>query len=233
MDAHDPVPPSGSWPPPPPTEPPPSPPVIPWEEPGRPWTTALVETVKLLLTRPREAFERMPIAGEVTKPIVFAVVLGWIGVIFNTIWSLAFKGMMPSSGQYGGYALPSFFLPLTAVCAPIFIVVGLLVASAIDHVMLMLVGGARSGFSATLRANCYAQASQVLQLLPFCGGLLAVVASLLLTIQGLATAHRISLGKAALAVLLPAVLCCGCGLVLAFTVFAAFFSHLAQGMGGH
>ena len=218
---------STEWPPPPPpVEPPPppsAPPVIPWEQPGLPWTTGLVETVKLLLSRPREAFERMPIGGDLLKPFLFAIVLGWLGVIFQTIWSIAFKGIAPSS--YGGYALPALFLPLSAAFAPILIACLILVASAVDHVMLMIVGGARNGFQATLRANCYAQAPQVLQLMPFCGGLLAAIGTLLLTIQGLATAHRISLGKAAFAVLLPAVLCCGCLIVLAVTMGAAMLRH--------
>ena len=57
-------------------------------------------------------------------------------------------------------------------------------------------------------------------------GLLAAVGTLLLTIQGLAIAHRISLGKAAFAVLLPAVLCCGCLIILAVTMGAALFHHM-------
>ena len=134
---------STEWPPPPPPvepPPPPAPPVIPWEQPGLPWTTGLVETVKLLLSRPREAFERMPIGGDLLKPFVFAIVLGWIGVIFQTIWSLAFKGMAPSS--YGCYSLPALFMPLSAAFAPVLIACAILVASAVDHVMLMIVGGA-------------------------------------------------------------------------------------------
>ena len=225
---------SSDWPPPPPpTEPPhaepPAPPVIPWEQWGVPWTTGLVETVKLLLTRPREAYERMPIGGDLLKPFLFAILLGWIGAIFQTIWTIAFKGMMPSSGMYGGYAMPPIFLPFTALFAPIVIACVLVAVSAIVHLMLMIVGGARSGFQATLRALCYAQAAQVIQLLPLCGGLIAAIGSLLLTIQGLATAHRISHSKAAFAVLLPVVLCCGCGIVLAVTMGAALLHHLGQG----
>ena len=222
------VPPSADWPPPPPPTEPPAPPVIPWEQPGLPWTTGLVETVKLLLTRPREAFERMPIGGDVLKPFLFAILLGWIGAIFNTIWSMAFKGMMPSSGMYGGYAMPPMVLPLTALFAPVLIACVMLIASAVNHLMLMIVGGARNGFSATLRANCYSQASQVFQLLPLCGGLLAVIGSLLLTIQGLATVHRISHSKAAFAVILPFVLCCGCLMVIAATMGAAILHHMSN-----
>lgn len=221
---------STDWPPPPPAEPPPpseppASPVIPWEQPGVPWTTALVETVRLLLLRPREAFERVPIGGDLLKPFVFAILLGWIGTIFQTIWTVAFQGMMPSSNAYVRHP---FLVPLTAVFAPVLIATGIVVWSAIFHVMLLIVGGARSGFRATLKVICYTQAVQVLQLLPGCGGLFALVGALVLAIQGLATLHRIPHGKAALAVLLPFALCCGCLIAVFVTLGAAILHHLGQ-----
>src|SRR6187399_1390195 len=117
QDAPAPLPPSDDWPPPPPPpgEPPvpPPPAVIPWEQPGLPWTTGLVETVKLLLTKPRQAFERMPITGDPLRPLVFAILLGWLGAIFSAIWNLAFGGVMPAANTYGGYAMPHHFVLLT------------------------------------------------------------------------------------------------------------------------
>ena len=230
-DAPAPLPPSDDWPPPPPPPgPPPVPPpaVIPWEQPGVSWTTGLVETVKLLLSKPREAFERMPISGDPLRPLVFAIILGWIGAIFNAVWSVAFRGMMPNPGAYGGYPMPNYFVPMTALFAPVLVVCAILVSSAIYHLMLMMVGGAKSGFLATMRVTCYAQAPQVIQLLPLCGGLIAAVGSILLTIQGLAVAHRISLGKATLAVLLPLVLCCACIGALIASMGAAFLSQFSE-----
>ena len=233
-NAPAPTPPSDDWPPPPPAEPPSEPPmpppaaVIPWEQPGLPWTTGLIETVKLLLSKPRLAFERMPITGDPLRPLVFAILLGWVGAIFNAVWSVAFKGMMPSPSAYGGYAMPAYFVPMTALFAPILVVCAILITAAITHLMLLIVGGAKSGFLATMRVVCYAQAPQALQLLPFCGGLIAAVGALLLTIQGLAVAHRISLGKSTLAVLLPLVLCCVCVGILAATMGAAFLSRMSE-----
>lgn len=232
-DAPASIPPSDDWPPPPPPpiEPPAGPPppaVIPWEQPGVPWMTGLVETVKLLLSKPREAFERMPITGDPLRPLVFAILLGWIGAIFNAVWSVAFKGMMPSPGSYGAYAMPAYFVPMTALFAPILVVCAILVSAAVYHLMLMIVGGAKGGFLATMRVICYAQAPQAIQILPLCGGLIAAVGAILLTIQGLSVAHRISLGKATLAVLLPLVLCCVCVGVLLVTMGAAFMSQFSE-----
>jgi hypothetical protein len=200
--------------------------VIPWEQPGVPWTTGLVETIKLLIAKPREAFERMPLTGDLLRPFVFAILLGWIGTIFGTIWQVAFQGAFPRTS---GEPMPALFMPILALFAPVFIVFGLFVSAAIYHVMLLIVGGARGGFQATLRVLCYSQAPQVFQLLPICGVMITGVATLFLMIQGLAVAHRISLGKSALAVLLPAVLCCTCVCVLLFTVGAAFLARYAHG----
>jgi len=236
-DAPAPIPPSDDWPPspppPPPSDEPPGPPptaVIPWEQPGLPWTTALVETVKLLLSKPREAFERMPITGDPLRPVVFAILLGWVGAIFNAAWSIPFRHIMPAGSPYGSYQMPAFFLPVMALFAPILIVCMLLLWSAILHLMLMIVGGAKNGFGATLRALCYSRAPEIFQVLPFCGTLIALVGDIFLLIQGLAVAHRISIGKAALAVLLPLVLCCICFTVLLVTMGSAIMAHMLQGM---
>ena len=126
--------------------------------------------------------------------------------------------------------MPAFVLPLIALFAPVFIVCGLLVGSAILHLMLMIVGGAKNGFGATLRAFSYSRAAEVFQVLPFCGAFLAFIGGILLLIQGLAVAHRIPLGKATLAVLLPLVVCCICFTALLVTMGAALMAHFTEGM---
>lgn len=74
----------GSVPPPPPGgqqppgQHPPAP--LPWEDPRLPFFDALFETVKLFVTRPEEAFRRMAPSGSLGRPILYAVIVGWIGV---------------------------------------------------------------------------------------------------------------------------------------------------------
>jgi hypothetical protein len=50
-------------------------------------------------------------------------------------------------------------------------------------------------------------------MIPFCGGWIAMVWNIVVEIIGLARSHEIDTGKAALAVLLPIMVCCG-GLIL-------------------
>ena len=232
-DSHEtPVPPP-SWetPPPPPV---PGPGVIPWEEPGRPWLSRLTDTVRLLFSGPRAAFDRMPLDSDLLKPFVFAILVGTLGTVFSMLYESLFRGlirgMMPNATEYGRYQIPIVFVPFIAMFSPALVAVGVVIAAAINHVFLLLVGGAKRGFGATLRTVCYAEAAQVLQLLPGCGSLLTLVAWIVFMVVGLSSAHRISNGRAAVAIILPLILCCVCIAICVFTLGAAYFSHFGSGM---
>lgn len=189
---------------------------IPWEDTGSAGVlTRFIETIKLLATAPGEAFERMPTVGGIGQPLLFAIVVGWIGIAASVVWWLIFGGMsLPfldrsELGEAGLlFGLSTGFTLVLAVVAPIFVVIGVFLQAVILHLMMMLVGGANRGFEATTRVCSYAQAAQLAQAIPFCGGLLSLVWTLILLIVGLATAHDTTRGKAAVAVILPAVLCC-------------------------
>jgi hypothetical protein len=75
---------------------------------------------------------------------------------------------------------------------------------------------------------CFAHATNVLLILPFCGQLAALVWTLVLAVIGLAQAQQISHGRAAAAVLLPiALLCCCCA------GFAILFAGAIAGLASH
>lgn len=197
---------------------------IPWEDPTRTgFFDRFVETVKLLATAPAEAFARMPTVGGIGKPITFAIIVGWIGIGVSSVWMLLFGGMwipfMDKSqlGEAGAmFGVSAGFYVVLIVLAPIFVIIGVFIYAAILHLMLMLVGGANSGFEATTRVCSYAYAAQLAQIVPFCGGLLSAVWMIILLIVGISTAHGITRGKAAIAVFLPVVLCCAFMMALIF-----------------
>ncbi len=198
---------------PPPVAPPAAAP-IPWEDPAR--TSAFerfVETVKLLATRPNEAFAGMPTTGGIGSPLLFAIVVGWIGIAVAVAWNTLFQGMwIPFIGGGEEAAIMAGFTAAWAVgaiiLAPILVIIGVFIGAAVLHLMLMIVGGANNGFEATVRVVCYAQTAQLAGIIPFCGGLISMVWAIILYVFGLATAHRTTQGKAVLAVVLPVVLCC-------------------------
>jgi hypothetical protein len=219
--------------PPPPAGGEPSVAPLPWEQPGYPALEGLYETAKLVLTSPGQAFARMPLTGSLGRPLLYAVIFGWVGIIAGQAYNIAFRSAMQNliPGMHRGFQLPIAVSITMMVLAPLFVLIGVFIWSAILHLFLMLVGGATTGFASTVRVVCYAGTVQVLQIVPFCGGLIGFVWALVLYIIGLATAHRTTQGKAALAVLLPVVLCCVCVAVIA----VAFGAAIAAAVGhlGH
>jgi hypothetical protein len=203
---------SSSSPPPPAAPAPPAP--IPWEDTARTSTfERLAETVKMLATRPSEAFAGMPTTGGIGTPLVYAIVVGWISIAVAVVWNTLFQGMwIPFMGEGEEAAAVALFTGAWAfgmvLLAPIFIIIGVFISAAILHLMLMIVGGANNGFEATVRVVCYTQTAQLANIIPFCGGIVALVWQIILFVIGFATAHRTTQGKAILAVLLPVVLCC-------------------------
>ena len=214
---------------------------LPWEQPGYPVLEGLYETAKLVLTSPSQAFARMSLTGTLGKPLTYAIVFGWLGIIANQVYNIALRSAMrgflstlPGFNPKMMFGLPVFASVGLMIVAPVFILIGIFIWSAILHLFLMLVGGANTGFSSTVRVICYAGSVQVLQVVPFCGGMIAGLWAMVLYIIGIAIAHRTTQGKAALAVLLPLVLCCVCVAIMAIAFGAAIAAAVGHfGNFGH
>jgi hypothetical protein len=181
-----------------------------------------VETTKRVLSDPVRFFRTMPTQGGIGSPLLYAVLIGWIGVVAAGFYSALFQSIVGTSmapfahnaelAEVLGFAQSWLGFVIQSLFAPVGITIGVFVAAGIFHLMLLLLGGAQRDFEATFRAVCYGQAPNVLLLVPFCGSFVAWVWSLVLYIIGIAEAQQISRGKAAAAVLVPLLLlCCCCG----------------------
>ncbi len=194
---------------------------IPWEERDRlGMIAALIETTRQVLFAPSAFFRAMPVSGGMGSPLGYAVIVGWIGVVAASFYQAVFRTVLGAGGSafadrpevaqllnfVGGWA--GFVGQV--VFGGVFVLIGVFLSAGVFHVMLMLLGGARQGFEATLRAVSYAQATSLIFLLPFCGQPIGAVWALVLYVIGLAEAHRIGHGKAVAAVLLPLVIICCC-----------------------
>jgi hypothetical protein len=214
----------------------------PWDDRDRlGFLTALVETTRLVLTRPGEFFRSMPVEGGIGAPLLYAVVVGWAGVVVASLYQAIFRSVVGSSlGALGEHPELAQLIAFTeswagfvaqVVFGGVFVAIGVFVWSAIVHVALLIVGGARSGFEGTLRVVCFSQATSVLLLVPFCGQLVAPIWALVIDIIGLAETHRIGHGRSTAAVLLPvALLCCCCaGAIALFAgALASVVSQVAR-----
>jgi len=232
-------PPPPHFPPPARTGPAPAPGGTPWESRDRlGFLAALVETTRQVLTGPVAFFRSMPTSGGIGGPLLYAVLIGWIGLSVSAFYGAVFQSIVGSSlatlGErrelgpllalvqgWAGFAFQVIF-------GAVFVAIGLFVAAGIFHLVLLLVGGARGDFETSLRAVCYAQAPSVLLLVPFCGQLVASIWTLVLYVIGLGEAHRTGYGKSAAAVLLPILLCCCCAAIGLFFFASALAGLVSQ-----
>jgi len=211
---------------PPPSTPPPGPPESGGPQ-GNPWerratlglAEGFIQSLKLFVTSPTEAFAQTFKKGDFGSPLLFAIIVGWIGIAIGQIWEVLMGAsilsmMPPEVRNYVPFVPGSTIGFLVGVIfAPVYIIIGLFIWSAIMHLSLIIVGGLErsvAGFEGTFRVVAYATVAQLANLIPVLGGLLSLVWSLVLAIVGLQKLHDTSTGKAVAAVLVPFLLCCAC-----------------------
>jgi hypothetical protein len=193
---------------------------LPWEHrQERGFFNAFIETLTMVLTRPAEAFSVMKREGGLGEPLIYALIGGCVGGIVQFLFSLGFQSIglfadkNNSLAAMAGMGIGSVAM---IILLPLFIVIALFIWSAIVHLCLMIVGGANQPFETTFRVLAFTHGSTgPLQIIPFCGGLISFVWSLVCYCIGLARAHETDTGRAVLAVFLPLIVCCG-GLVTLF-----------------
>lgn len=216
--------------PPPPFPPPPVPPYSgrsgpAWEGDG-PFVQRYIDTAKGVLTDPKTFYANMRTSGGLAAPITFALVGMAIGAVASAVWSSF--GSFGSFGGYGGFGGGGFvsMLLVSALAG----VAGLFIGSGIFHVMLSLLGAAKQPFEATLRAVAYTGGSTALiGLIPVCGSVLGAIYAIYLHIVGLAAVHECDTTKSAIAVLVPAVVCCVLFMLLWGAIMALIFGAAAAG----
>ena len=196
---------------------------------GLPWDerhtkglfSAFIETLQMVLTRPGEAFTAMRREGGLGEPLLYAVIGGSLGGIVSFLFSMGLQslGLFGVNREHNAFAMMAGIGAgsiLFIVFMPLFVCIGLFIAAAIIHVCLMIVGGAKQSFETTFRVVSYTHGSTgPLQMIPFCGGMIAFVWALVVYCIGLARAHETETGRAVVAVLLPLIVCCGGGLLIA------------------
>ena len=197
---------------------------LPWDErQAKGIVNAFIETLQMVLSRPVVAFTAMKREGGLGEPLFYAIIGGTIGGVFAITYNFVLRSFAPFGDRHGAFThlfagLGWIFL---LVLTPLFVVIGMFVASAILHVCLMIVGGAKQSFETTFRVICFAEGSaSPLLVIPFCGGLISGIWKIVLYCIGLARSHETDTGRAVIAVLLPLIVCCG-GLLLIIMMFGA------------
>ena len=213
-------------------------PATPGSQTGLPWDrrqelglfNAFIETIKLVLTNPTAAFAQMKREGGLVEPLIYGLIGGSVGFLAYFLFSILLSsfGFMSQQNPLAGLIGFGFGAILILLFTPVFLTLGFFVGSAILHLCLMLVGGAKQPFETTFRVMCFAAGStHPLMIIPVCGGMISGIWCIVLECIGLARAHDTSTGKAAVAVLLPLIVCCGGGIFLAimFGVLGSMAQH--------
>jgi hypothetical protein len=231
------VPPTGSGYPPPPPPPPQGPPPVMPSGAGLAWETqaigpeSFIDTAKLFITAPDQAWARTRETGDYTRPLLFALIVAWVGAIFSAVWGSMFGAglmkMLPA--QYSRFAMMGAGRGLIAniIVAPFIIAIGLFVGTAILHVSFMIVGAltnSKSQFEGTFRVVAYSSIAHIAYVIPFLGGLVVLVWRIYLMMLGVQQLHKTTQGKALIGILLPTVLCCACAAIGMIFAGAALFS---------
>jgi hypothetical protein len=193
---------------------------------GLPWDqrqtkglfSAFIETLQMVLSKPTVAFTAMRREGGLGEPLLYGVIGGTFGFAFYWIYNFLFQSFAIFSARENPYAhlFSGVGVIFALILTPIFAALGIFILSAILHICLMLVGGAKQSFETTFRVVCFAGGSvNPLLVVPFCGGLIVLVWKIVLYCIGLARAHETDTGRAVLAVLLPLIVCCGGAFIVA------------------
>lgn len=184
---------------------------IPWERRGELGTVpAFLQTVKVVLLRPQECLAPPPASPGMGPALWFALICQMLGMLFAVLWQVATT--LITTASFGGGVGIGELLVMAVVglfAGPFAAVYWVFLWGGVVHLLLMLFGGARGGFEASARVQGYASATALLNVIPFVGGMIGMVWSLVVQIVGLGAAHQSGYGRSAAAVLTPLLVCCG------------------------
>ncbi len=199
---------------------------LPWDErQTKGLFNAFIETLQMVLGKPVVAFTAMKREGGLGEPLLYAIIGGTFGGVFAVTYNFALRSFGSFGDSHG--AMEHLFGGIgwifLLVLTPLFVAIGMFVVSAILHVCLMIVKGAKQSFETTFRVVCFAEGSaSPLLVIPFCGGVITGIWKIVLYCIGLTHAHETDTGRVVIAVLLPLIVCCGGCLLLIFLVLGTW-----------
>jgi hypothetical protein len=193
----------------------------------------IFRTLRDALFTPSEFFRNMSITGGLTDPLLYALIVGMVGIMSHYFWSILLYDSMQHfmtpelRAAAGNNLIGTRGASIATAMTPFLLMFWLFIVSGLLHVILLLLNGARAGFEATFRVISYSVSPFICLAIPWCGMPLTILWVATLSIIGIKEAQETSGGKAAVAVLFPLVLCCG--LVLA--AIALFMGAMVASFG--
>ena len=186
---------------------------------------AFFRTTKDVLFSPIQFFRKSAAGEGYGFPVIYGLITGIIGMGGTVVWQYIlftqlFHFWIPPDIPY------SFELLAATLALPLAVLVFIFLGTAVTHICLTIVGGNKMGFRQTFRAMSYSYAAQLFAIIPFIGGTLGSIYTLILFIIGVKEGHGISTARAILAVLFPFIV------VVILGIIAAIFIPLFVGSLG-
>jgi hypothetical protein len=198
---------------------------VPWEDRQRlGFLPAFSQTWSDSVFRPTEFFRRLPKNGNLGSALLYCCLIGIAGNMLSLFWAYWLWESSPEVAriyQLFGIDYNREMLGYVALLIPLFTIIGIFIASAIYHLCLMITGSNKYGYEATLRGFCYSYGPHLLAVIPQCGGFIALVWEIVLTVIAWREIHESTTGRVVTAVLMPLIFCCG--LIILFALGLAGF----------
>ena len=184
------------------------------------WANAFLETLKQSMFNPIAFFRHVSAGGGWARPLVFALIIALVAFVTVAAYQAGFGALETGVEMYGAKvanwplvaylaAVPFWIMVISSIAvAPVLTAAAILIQTTVYHLCLMLLGAAKGGYAKTFRVVCYSAGPQILQVVPFVGGLVASVWQMVLAIIGLKEVHDTSYGRSTVAVFLPLIVCC-------------------------
>ena len=168
----------------------------------------IYQTFKGVLFSPDKLFSTMTHKGGIMEPLAFGLLFGSIGSMFGFFWQfLMISGSLMALGEkLVGQLSMSLIFFVIIIISPLFVIIAMFLTSAILHLLLLVVRGAKNGFEATFRVVSYSQATQIWGVIPFLGGFIGGLWLIIVQIIGLREIHETSYLRVILALLIPVAL---------------------------
>jgi hypothetical protein len=199
---------------------------IPFEDRSRPFGERLLATAGKAFSDPVALFSRVE-GTDILAPLLYGVVVGVVGMVVAATWQILFGGflsLLQPDDSAEELVASTGMIVLLVLFSPLLVAISLFISSGLYHLMLLLVGDGKRGFAVTFRAVAYGSTPQLLGIVPFCGGIVGGIWSIVVTIIGAKTAHETDALRAIVAYFIPVVVCCGLILlVLSMAGFVAAF----------
>ena len=180
----------------------------------------LWKTFISVLFSPTAFFGSIRESGGLKDSIAFGILLGSIGMMFSIFWRFF---LMPEefidtiNTMPWSISLNHLFI-IFIIISPLIVLFSMFVTAVVLHIFLMILRGANNDFEATIKVSAYINATTILCVVPFIGGITGQIWSLVIAVIGLREIHKTSTLKALFTILLPLFILFILGLIIAVVV---------------